>query len=234
VLQAPEGRVFVHPVLSPRLAGWVGAHWKELLGTSIRPEDNFIRNGDFAEMTDFHAGANDWRAYHMPAPDDTIRIEAPADRPENSVLHLVKQDSTKQGEQLGLYQWLARTPDRAGTIVIFRFRARADRSEGRLLLGPRLPLFLPQEVRGSVAERLRALSAPHPYLPPREGVEAREFRPLDWVQPGTSWQTYAIVWDWPEYCTELWFRNIEILFAGLGEVWVDNIEMFTWDQGGDS
>ncbi len=230
VLQSPDGVVFLHPLLNSRLAVWVGAHWKELLNTLIRPDDNFVRNGDFAEETDFHAEADDWRAYHSPASGDAIRIEAPADRPENPALHLIKQDSSKQGGQLGLYQWLARTPDRPGTLVIFRFRARAQAGDGRLLLGPRLPLTIPRDDGSPAAERLRTLSAPHTQLPPGEGIEAREYRPLDWVQPEANWRTYAIIWDWPEYATELWYRNIEILFAGLGEVWVDDIEMFAWDQ----
>lgn len=143
---------------------------------------------------------------------------------------LVKHNSSRQAKTLGLYQWLARTPDRPGEIVVFRFRARAERGEGRLLLGPRLPLVIPRDERGADAERLRALSAPHAYLSPRGGVEMREYRPLDWVQPGASWQTYAIIWDWPEFATEVGHRNIEILLGGLGEIWVDDIEMFTWGQ----
>jgi hypothetical protein len=44
----------------------------------------------------------------------------------------------------------------------------------------------------------------------------------------------VIVWDWPDFCTELQHRNIEILFGGLGEVWIDDIELFAWDQGAAS
>jgi hypothetical protein len=67
-------------------------------------------------------------------------------------------------------------------------------------------------------------------LPPREGIEAREYRPLDWIQPGANWRTYVMAWDWPEYSTEHWFRNVEINLTGIGEVWIDDIEMFAWDQ----
>ncbi len=230
VLQSANEVVFVHPLLNPRLAGWVGAHWKELIDTPIRPEDNFVRNGDFGEMTDFSAEARDWRYYWPPTDGDALGIDAPADRSGNLALHLVKQNANRQGETLGLYQWLARTPDRPGELVILRFRARAESGQGRLLVGPRLPFIIPREDRSADADRLRALSAPHMYLPPREGADIREYRPLDWVQPGTGWRRYAIIWDWPECATEINHRNIEILFAGLGEVWVDDIEMFTWSQ----
>lgn len=231
MLQSPNEVVFVHPVLNPRLAAWAGEHWKQVIDSPIRPEDNFVRNGDFAEKTDFGAEANDWRSYWAAGDGDAIRIGVPADRFENPALHLVKQNSNKQGESLGLYQWLARTPDRPGEIVVLRFRARAERGDGRLLLGPRLPVVIPRDDRGPDAERLRALTAPHRFLPVREGEEVREYRPMDWVQPGTDWRSYAIIWDWPQCTTELNHRNIEIRFAGLGGVWVDDIEVFTWGQG---
>jgi serine/threonine protein kinase len=234
VLQAPEGVVFVHPVRSLRLAGWAGAHWKELIDTPIRPEDNLVHNGDFAEATDFRADALDWRYCHRPPPGDVLGFAAPADCPSNPALHLLKSASSNQGETLGIYQWLSRIPDRPGAIVVFRFRARAEHGEGRLLVGPRLPLTIPREEHGPVAERLRALSAPHTFLLARDGIETREYRPLDWVQPTANWQKYAIIWDWPEHCTETWYRNIEVLFTGPGEVWVDDVEMFTWDLGADS
>ncbi len=231
VLQSANETIFVHPVLSPRLATLVGEHWKELIDAPIRPEDNFIRNGDFAEMVDLHPESTGWRRYWPPAEGDSYGIKAPSDRPENQALHFIKQNISKQGETIGIYQWLARVPDRPGEIVVFRFRARAEHGDGRLLLDPRVPVFLPSDKHDPEAERLRALTAPHPmtrdFQPAREGTEIREFRPLDWVQPGASWRTYAIIWDWPEYATECWHRNIEILFAGLGEVWVDDIEMFT-------
>jgi hypothetical protein len=236
VFQSPDRVAFVHPVQNARLAEWVGEHWKELISTAIHPEDNMVRNGDFAVATDFHHKAVGWRLYKPLDEEhgDTVQIAAPPDRPDNPALHLTKQNIARQGVSLGLYQWLARTPDRPGTFVILRFRARAERGEGRFLLGPRLPLIIPQNDRGPVAERLRALSVPHTQLATRDGAEIREYRPLDWIQPGESWASYMIVWDWPDYCTEHDHRNIEILFGGLGEVWVDDIELFTWDQGAAS
>lgn len=125
-----------------------------------------------------------------------------------------------------MYQWLARTPDRAGAFVILRFRARAERGEARLAVGPHLPLLIPREDRGSVAERLRAVSTPHPMMAPRNGMEASEYRPLDWVQPEARCRTYVIVWDWPEFAIDPGFRDIVLNFAGIGEVWIDDIEMF--------
>ncbi len=229
-MQSPEVVIYVHPALSSRLASWVGVNWKELVHAQVRPEDHFVRNGDFSEASDFHVKARDWRFYWPPAQGETIGINVPEDGSGNAALHPRKENGCRQGETLGLYQWLARTPERPAEIVSLRFHARAQRGDGRLLIGLRLPLVIPRENRSPYAERLHALSAPHLYLPIREGMEVREYRPLDWVQPGASWRTYAIIWDWPEYATEQNHRNLEILLAGLGEVWVDDIEMFTWGQ----
>jgi hypothetical protein len=102
---------------------------------------------------------------------------------------LVKQNNSEQNASISVYQWLARTRDRAGDFVILRFRARAEHGKGRLTVGLRLPLIVPREDRGSVAERLRAVSTPHPMMPSRDGMECREYRPLNWFQPGASWQT---------------------------------------------
>jgi serine/threonine protein kinase len=143
MLQSPDVLVFVHPLQNPCLAAWVGSHWKELASTTIRAEDNLVRNGNFTEETDFLPNAQDWRYCKPPENGDVIRLAVPGDRPEDRALHLVKQSSSEQRATLGVYQWLARTPDRAGTFVILRFRARAERGEGRLLVGPRLPLVLP-------------------------------------------------------------------------------------------
>lgn len=236
VFQSTDAVAFVHPVQNAKLADWVGGHWKELVVTTIHAEDNIVRNGDFVDATDFRREAEDWRLYKPPDEEhgDSIAIAAPPDRPQNPALHLTKRNAATQGATLGLYQWMARTPDRPGAFAILRFRARAEQGEGHLLIGPRIPLIIPRNDRGAIAERLRALSTPHLYLPPRDDTDVRELRPLDWVQPGPNWQTFMIIWDWPDFCTELNHRNIEILFGGLGEVWIDDIEMFTWDQGAAS
>jgi hypothetical protein len=232
LFQTPDTTVIVQPLNTPRLAAWASARWKELTAAAVREENNMVRNGDFSEASDFHPTAECWRYFNLVDEErgNTIRIATPPDRPDNPALHFVKQHNGGGNPSIGVYQWLARTADRAGDFVILRFRARAEHGEGRLIVGPRLSLIVPRDDRSPTAERLRAVSTLHPMMPSHDGMECREYRPLNWFQPGASWQTYAIIWDWPEYAMDPSFRNFEISFAGLGEIWVDDVEMFAWSQ----
>jgi hypothetical protein len=94
-----------------------------------------------------------------------------------------------------------------------------------------MPLHVPRDDHSPVAEALRKRSTPHSYLPPKVGVEVREYRLEDWVRPGPEWRTYCVVWEWPPYCTEGNGRNVEVRFHGLGKVWLDDVELVTWEQG---
>jgi hypothetical protein len=237
VLDAPPLQGFVHPLTSPRLADWVWSHWSELAtAPPIHLEDNFIRLGNFDGPEDFQPDSLHWRLTSTldgPEPD-IIRFAAPPDRPNEQALHLVKRNPAKRGAFIGLYQWLARVPGQPGVPTLLRFRARAgaEGGDGRLLVGPRVPLHIPQSDHTPATERLRGLSVAHPYLPAEPGIDARELRLGGWVKPGAEWRTYLFVWDWPAYCTQPAYRNMEIHYAGLGEVWVDAVEMFSWGQGG--
>jgi hypothetical protein len=51
----------------------------------------------------------------------------------------------------------------------------------------------------------------------------------DWVTVTRNWQTYCVVWQWPPYCSSD-YRNILIHFGGQGKIWIDNVELFTWDR----
>jgi serine/threonine protein kinase len=236
-LDSPNLQAFVHPLDSPRLIQWVWSHWSELATVSpIHPEDNFVRMGNFDGPEDFQPDSPHWRLIsRLDGPDpDVVHFEAPPDRPDERALHLVKRDPAKRGTLIGLYQWLARVPGQPGTRTLLRFRARAgaETNDGRLLVRPWVPLTIPQTDHTPVAERLRALSVVHPHEPAEPGMDVRELRLGAWVKPGREWRTYLFIWDWPEYCTQRGHRNLEIDYVGLGEVWVDAVEMFSWDQGG--
>lgn len=234
LLDSPRTQVLVHPLNNSRLADWVWSHWGELSALQPLPaEDNFIRAGDFDCPADFPPDSTRWRLIRPweEAKEDSVRIEDPPDRPGNPALHLIKQSPQAKGEWMRLYQWLSRTPERPGRITLFRFSARADKGEGRLLIGPVLPLMIRRDDRGPTAHRLRAVSVPHPHVPSDDVLEARELQPGCWVRPGKEWRTYLFVWDWPDFCTYMNHRNVLLAFAGLGEVWIDDVEMFAWDLG---
>ncbi len=233
-LDSPALQILVHPLNSPRLIDWAWSHWTELAtAPPIHPEDNFVRMGNFDGPEDFRPDAIHWRLISpLDGPDpDVVHFAAPAGRPDEPALHLVKHDPGKRSTRIGLYQWLARVPGQAGATTLLRFRAcaSAEGSDGRLFVGPWIPLHIPQSDHTPAAERLRGLSAVHPHMPAEPGVDVRELRMGGWVKPGAEWQTYLFIWDWPAYCTQHGHRNIEIDYAGLGEVWVDAVEMFCWD-----
>jgi len=68
-------------------------------------------------------------------------------------------------------------------------------------------------------------------LAAKAGAEIREYRLQDWVQPTAEWRTYCVVWEWPPFCTESGGRNVVIEYHGLGKVWLDGVELFTWERG---
>jgi hypothetical protein len=92
-------------------------------------------------------------------------------------------------------------------------------------------VYLPKADHTPLAEQLRKRSTPHLYLPATAGMEVREYRLQDWVQPSHEWLTYCVVWEWPPYSTEGSARNVLIEYQGLGKVWVDDVELFTWERG---
>ena len=40
-----------------------------------------------------------------------------------------------------------------------------------------------------------------------------------------------MIWEWPPFCTESNGRNIVIEYFGSGQVWVDDVELTTWERG---
>jgi len=91
------------------------------------------------------------------------------------------------------------------------------------------PLLIPKSDKSELANRLRELKtgdAPQPAVP---DTDYAEYWVNDWVTPAREWKTYCIAWQWPPYCAN-YSRNVVIQFGGEGKVWIDNLELFTWDR----
>jgi len=186
---------FVHPVSDPTLGRRVLRDWRRLTETPpIAAEDNFCRVGDFAGDCVANSHDDEVRPWRMFDPGlvrngDVIATAEPPDRPGNPALRMVRRDLLTQGQEFGCYQWLARVPEREGTVVVLRYRARADDGEGRLAIRVQLPLLLPAGASDETARRLRAASIPCPDLAHKPDEEPRQYRLDDWVTPGREWQS---------------------------------------------
>jgi serine/threonine protein kinase len=232
-VKSDEGYGFLHPLfgidsLREVLAAWPApAKWP-----SLPPEDSFLLVGDFGGKRVWKTDQGPWdrgNAEEMRAGDGIV-VACPPEDPNNPALLLDKSDSTV-ASPLICYQWIPRLPDRPGSVMVLRFRARSEIEKGRLSVGPTLPLYLPKNDHTPIVEQLRKRSSPHLYMPGRPGMEAREYRLQDWVQPTREWQAYCVVFEWPPHCMEPGARNVVIEYQGLGKVWLDDVELFTWERG---
>ena len=231
-LKSAEGCGFFHPLFGPKTGKMLLASWPApLQWPDILPEDNFVRAGNFAGKRVWQKDEGPWmipRGHEWKA-GDGIEVACPADRPEDPALLLDKSGSAVAAS-LVCYQWLPRLPA-PGTVLVLRYRVRAESGTGRLSVGPTMPLYIPKDDHGEQAEALRKRSKPHTYMPAKEGTQVREYRLEDWVQPTSEWQTVCVVWEWPPFCTEGGGRNVVIEYQGLGKVWLDNVEMSSWQRG---
>jgi serine/threonine protein kinase len=232
-VKSAEGFGFFHPLTGlDSLKAMFGAWPAPVTWPAISPEDNFLLAGDFSGKRLWRPVNGPWDRFNRDEmkPGDGIDVACPPEDPKNPALLLDKSGSAV-AEPLVCYQWIPRLPDPVGSVMVLRFRARSEIEKGRLSIGPTLPLYVPNDDRSSVAEQLRRRSKPHPYLPAKPGMAGREYRLYDWIQPNREWQTYCGVWEWPPYCTESNGRNVLIEYQGLGKVWVDDVELFTWERG---
>jgi hypothetical protein len=205
--------------------------------TPTPAEDNFCRAGDFTGdcLTDDHAdNTRPWRLFDPSLRNNgnILTVADPPDRPGNPALLLARTDPVSQGQEFGCYQWLARIPEREGAVVVMRYRARSEEGDGRLTVRVQLPLLLPAGGPDETARRLRAVSVPFPDLEHRPDQEPRQYRLDDWVTPGREWRTYYVVLEWPPHCRDPGFRNLVVFYTGPGRVWLDDVEVFTWELGG--
>jgi serine/threonine protein kinase len=225
-------QIFVHPLLDTGLTTWAASRWQELADLpAVKPEGNFIRAGSFEGLNGFQV-SNPWRNdAPNAAPRPGCQVGFGGDEAGNQVLCLVKEESADPSLRVGVWQWLAHAPERPGAVTVLRFRARAQAGSARLLVNPRLPLAIPQADQGPAAEHMRGLAPRHHYQYPQPNTDFYDFRLIDWVQPGPSWRTYLLVWDWPPFATLSHHRRLEIACVGTGEIYLDDVELFTWDQG---
>lgn len=232
VLSSPKTWGFFHPLMDSSLADRIVAQWSKLAELPPVPAGtNLLEAGSF-DGDGFSKAAENapWRARTLAAwvKGDQIDIGFPPDRPGNPALFLVKRDARDASHRLGVFQKLSSKP---GTIMLLRYRARAEDGEGRLAIGPRYPILIPKQDQSLPASRLRALCLPHRYLQDIPDSDSLEYWLLDWVTPTAEWQTYYVIWESPPYSSETRSRNLEIAFAGLGKVWIDDVELFTWEDG---
>jgi hypothetical protein len=238
VISSPRALGFVHPLSDPTLGRRVLNGWSRLLESPpVSGEDNFCRAGNFSGnclIYDNLANTHPWRIIDPASQTngDQLGIADPPDQPGNPALFLVRKDAFAQGKDFGVYQWLARIPERTGSIMVMRYRARAEEGEGRLCVRIDLPFLIPTAAQDELTLRLRSVSEPFPELTHGPDEEPRQYQLDDWVAPGREWQTYYTIWEWPPYCHDPGFRNILVFYAGIGKVWVDDLEIFTWELGG--
>jgi hypothetical protein len=237
VLSSAQALGFVHPLSDPAFGQRVLKNWGRLLAAPPTPtEDNFCLAGNFggdcltADITD---SSRPWRILD-PARlvnGNAVTLSEPPDRAGNPGLLLIKKESPLQGQEIGCYQWLSRIPERAGTTVVLRYRARAEEGEGRLSVRVEMPLLLPAGATDEVVRRLRSVSVPRPDLTHDSSEEPRLCKLENWVRPGRDWQTYYVIWQWPSYCVIPDSRNLVVFYAGTGKLWLDDLEVFTWELG---
>jgi hypothetical protein len=237
VISSPGVLGFVHPLSDPALGRYSMREWGRWLGSPPTPkQDNFCRAGDFRGdclTIDDKDESRPWRVIGGSTQKaGNVAVADPQDRAGNPALLMERTDPLSVGRELGCYQWLSRIPERAGTVVVLRYRARAEAGEGRLSVRVELPLLLPAAAQDDAVRRLRGLSEPFADLPHGAGEESRRYKLDDWVTPGRDWQTYYMIWEWPPYCQDPNFRNVVVLYQGIGKVWLDDLEIFTWEMGG--
>lgn len=227
---------FVHPLTDPSLGRRVLKAWPALTALpSLPPENNFCLAGNFAGDCLAPDHEDKTRPWHLIDPailktGNLVGTADPPDRPGNPALFLHKKDSFSPVQEIGCYQWLPRVPDRPGTVVVLRYKARAEEGEGRLTVRLELPIVLPAG-SDEPTRRLRDLSFPFPSLPHDAAEEPRQYRIEDWVTPSREWRSYYVIWEWPPYCHLPDVRNVVVLYSGIGKVWLDDLEVYTWELG---
>jgi hypothetical protein len=232
LLSKGEEMAFVHlNDLSPSQALALTRSWTSLRDLpALASEDNFVVGG-FPNDKRMLSENDVWRAIRWPewSEDHAVFFDNPQDGPGRSALCFVRQVNRPVLPDVSVYQWLSRVPNREGTLMVMRYRARAEEGNGRLSMGVHLPLHIPKNEPGDVAARLRKIATPQSSI--QEGgadVDVLEIAFDDWVQPGPEWRSYYVIFNWPSFCKTGEFRNLTLTYAGEGKAWVDQIEVFPW------
>jgi hypothetical protein len=230
VLASREETAFLHLHEDPSLALRLTRSWNDLRGLpALPPEDNFVVGGLPNEKR-FLEDKDVWHPIRGPewTEEHATFTGCPPDRPGRSALCFVRNADTPFGLDISAYQWLSRVPNREGTLLVMRYRARAEEGNGRLSLGLHLTLQIPKNDLGETAARLRKIAVPHPSMPDSAEENMLEYVLDDWVQPGSEWRTFYVLFPWPSFCKSGDFRNLILSYTGEGKIWVDQIEVFPW------
>jgi hypothetical protein len=230
LLSSGEETVFLHLHDDPSLALRLTRSWGSLRDwPALSPEDNFVVGG-LANEKRILNDKDVWRPIREPewSEEHATFIGIPPDQPGRPALQFVRNVDTPFGLDIAAYQWLARVPSREGTVLVLRYRTRAEEGSGRLRVGLHLPLHIPKNEQGETAAHLRKVAAPHGLIPDTADENVFDLILNDWVQPGSEWRNVYVIFTWPAYCKSGDQRNLVIEYAGEGKVWVDQIELFPW------
>jgi hypothetical protein len=233
VLRAPEALAFIHPLDDATLAGRAARDWPRLRGQPPLPAaDNIVRPPP-AGADRLTLDSPSWRPLDPAnwSPERGATFERPAEGTGPVALALWNRDET--GGCINCYQWFNVPPVREGTVMVLRYRARADEGTARLCISVHHPLTLALDEASRVASYLRRAAPPHPLLEPRAGEEVLDYQLTDWVQPGPDWQTCYTVWQWPPFARDPSHRNLVIRYAGEGKVRIEQVEAFPWQLPND-
>ncbi len=234
VVHSPGAWGFVHPLRDPTLGQRVVRNWPELLRAAVPPEKNLVKAGGFdgdCLAPDDRGNPDLWRVdrSETAVPLRKVTLTPPGDRPDNPALLLTNLDPARR-DVLGCSQPATKPPP-PGSVVALRYRARADTGAAQLQVYLRLPVgILPGET-GAAATRIRALNTPPPQVPDLQRT-VWPYRVPAHVTPTEDWQTYLVVCDVPPFPTRATYRSLVVEVLGTGRVWVDDVELFTWQPGG--
>ncbi|MBN9517676.1 serine/threonine protein kinase [bacterium] len=225
VVRSASAWGFVHPFQDRTLGQRVVAHWPDLLRAVVPADRNFVKAGGFDGdcLAANHRGTL-WRAGDTEGWNDDRRIAV--DRSDNPALVLTSRDPARQ-KLLGAYQSLARGPG-AGEVAVLRYRARGTAGTEKLAVYAAMPVEVKDGDAGPAAGRVRRVGSQVPREPPDWWL----YRSPDWVTPAGGWQTYLVVTEAPPLPPLPRHRNLVIDLADAGQVWVDDVELFTWQPGG--
>jgi hypothetical protein len=231
ILASPGALGFVHPLENASLAARLARDWERLRTLPpVSTADNFM-HAPPPGAARLSASGLSWHLLpeSNALPDRGALYSPMEDGAGRTALTLVNRAAADSPGAVRCYQWSATLAVRDGTVMVLRYRARAEEGAGRLYVGMHHPVNLPGGEHGPVAERLRQASRPHPYLEDRPGEEELDYQVADWVTPGSEWQTYYSVWEWPPFARGAAHRNVWTGYVGEGKVWIDQVEMFPWE-----
>jgi serine/threonine protein kinase len=231
VLRAPGGWGFVHWQGDPELPSLVLQHWSELADRTKQPRTNYVRFGNFeGDALTRTTREGRWRiGDNEPSrPGRNAEIAFPPGENSNPALQLTHFEKSEKKHLIGIYQPLAEFPP-AGSICILRYRARSEKGVGSITVYAALPLEIeaddPSEEARSLWEATSEIEA---------NRTARWYRCRTWLTPSTEWTTAHIIWKVPNFPSTDTHRNLVIDLAGADRVWVDDVELFSWQPGGRS